>query len=136
MDATKLKLEITESLLLHDIANIIAKIEVLKAWGVLFSLDDFGTGYSSLSYLKRLPIEQIKIDPSFVSEIIDNADDAAIACSIIGLAHRLGLDVIAEGVEAETQLLVLAKDGCAAYRGFLFGRPVPIGEFDSLFKRF
>jgi diguanylate cyclase (GGDEF)-like protein/PAS domain S-box-containing protein len=119
----KLKLELTESLLLHDMEDIIAKMTALKAEGVSFSLDDFGTGYSSLSYLKRLPLGQLKIDQSFVRDVLTDSNDAAIARTIIALGQSLGMKVIAEGVETEGQREFLASEGCHAYQGYLFGRP-------------
>ena len=119
----KLKLELTESLLLHDMDDIVQKMAALKAEGVSFSLDDFGTGYSSLSYLKRLPLGQLKIDQSFVRDILTDSNDAAIARTIIALGQSLGLAVIAEGVETEAQRAFLASHGCHAYQGYLFGRP-------------
>jgi diguanylate cyclase (GGDEF)-like protein/PAS domain S-box-containing protein len=119
----QLKLELTESLLLHDMEDIIAKMTALKAEGVSFSLDDFGTGYSSLSYLKRLPLEQLKIDQSFVRDVLTDSNDAAIARTIIALGQSLGMTVIAEGVETEGQREFLASEGCHAYQGYLFGRP-------------
>ena len=130
-DPSKLKLELTESMLLDDIEDVIAKMSALKAIGVCFSLDDFGTGYSSLSYLKRLPLDQLKIDKSFVSDVLSDPNDAAIARTIVGLAHSLGLGVIAEGVETEDQLLFLASNGCHAYQGYLFSRPLPVLQFEN-----
>jgi EAL domain-containing protein (putative c-di-GMP-specific phosphodiesterase class I) len=131
IDAQKLKLELTESLLLDDVDDIIAKMIALKANGVCFSLDDFGTGYSSLSYLKRLPLDQLKIDQSFVRDVLSDPDNAAIARTIVALAHSLGMGVIAEGVETEDQLLFLASHGCHAYQGYLFSRPLPLAAFDA-----
>ncbi len=125
----KLKLELTESLLLDDVEDTISKMTVLKARGVGFSLDDFGTGYSSLSYLKRLPLDQLKIDQSFVRDVLTDPNDAAIARTIVALAQSMGLAVIAEGVETEAQREFLAANGCTAYQGFLFGRPMPQEEF-------
>lgn len=127
----KLKLELTESLLLDDVEDIITKMTVLKARGIGFSLDDFGTGYSSLSYLKRLPLDQLKIDQSFVRDVLTDPNDAAIARTIVALAQSMGLAVIAEGVETEAQREFLAANGCTAYQGFLFGRPMPQGEFSQ-----
>ncbi|MFZ2855358.1 MAG: EAL domain-containing protein [Rhodocyclaceae bacterium] len=121
-----LKLELTESLLLDDIEDMIAKMTALKSRGVGFSLDDFGTGYSSLSYLKRLPLDQLKIDQSFVRDLLTNASDAAIAQTIVALAGSLGMNVIAEGVETEAQRVFLAGLGCHAWQGYLFGRPGPV----------
>jgi len=125
-----LKLELTESLLLDNVENVIATMATLKAQGVGFSLDDFGTGYSSLSYLKRLPLDQLKIDQSFVRDILTDPDDAIIAKTIITLGQSLGLSVIAEGVETEEQRQFLVRQGCRAYQGYLFGRPLPIAGFD------
>ena len=126
-----LKLELTESLLIDDIEDVISKMLALKAQGVCFSLDDFGTGFSSLTYLKRLPLDQLKIDQSFVRDVLLDPADAAIARTIIGLAHSLDMGVMAEGVETEDQLLFLASQGCHAYQGYLFCRPVPIEQFEQ-----
>jgi diguanylate cyclase (GGDEF)-like protein/PAS domain S-box-containing protein len=131
----KLKLELTESLLLNDIEDIIDKMTTLKACGVGFSLDDFGTGYSSLSYLKRLPLDQLKIDQSFVRDILNSQNAAAIAQTIVTLAHSLGLNVIAEGVETKEQHLALFSQGCRAYQGYLFSRPLPIEGFESFLEQ-
>ncbi len=124
-----LKLELTESLLLEDIEDTVATMNALKATGVQLSLDDFGTGYSSLQYLKVLPLDQIKIDRSFVRDVASNNNDAAIVQTIIAMAETLDLDVIAEGVETEAQLEFLKLRGCHAYQGYLFGKPVPIEQF-------
>ena len=128
-DPAKLKLELTESLLLDNVGDIILKMEQLKAQGIRFSLDDFGTGYSSLSYLKRLPIEQLKIDRSFIKDVLTDPDDATIARTIVALTQSMGLKVIAEGVETEAQRDYLATMGCLAYQGYLFGKPMPVEEF-------
>ncbi|MDP2824880.1 MAG: EAL domain-containing protein [Sulfuritalea sp.] len=122
-DPRKLKLELTESVLRHDVEDTIAKMTALKAEGVSFALDDFGTGYSSLSNLKRLPLAQLKIDASFVRNVLTDSNDAAIARTIIALGQSLGRAVIAEGVETEAQREFLALLGCHAYQGYLFGRP-------------
>jgi diguanylate cyclase (GGDEF)-like protein/PAS domain S-box-containing protein len=127
----KLKLELTESLLVNDVEDIIAKMSALKARGVCFSLDDFGTGYSSLSYLKRLPLDQLKIDQSFVRDILIDPNDAVIAKTIIALADSLGLTVIAEGVETEAQRDFLARQGCLAYQGYLFSHPLALTAFEA-----
>jgi len=129
-----LKIELTESLVLDNVSDSIEKMHALKARGVSFSMDDFGTGYSSLSYLKRLPLDQLKIDQSFVRDIATDQGDAVIVQTIIGMAHNLGLNVIAEGVETEAQREFLMKNGCLAFQGFLFSRPVPIKDFEALLK--
>ena len=131
----RLKLELTESLLVDDVDDIIAKMTALKANGVNFSMDDFGTGYSSLSYLKRLPLDQLKIDQSFVRNIITDTNDAAISKMVIALAESLGLEVIAEGVETEEQMEFLAGQGCNAYQGYFFSRPLPLKDFEEFAKK-
>lgn len=127
----KLKLELTESLLVDDLEDTIAKMMLLKVQGVGFSLDDFGTGYSSLAYLKRLPLDQLKIDQSFVRDVLTDPNDAAIARTVMALGQSLGLTVIAEGVETEGQREFLASQGCRAYQGFLFSRPLPVDAFNQ-----
>jgi EAL domain-containing protein (putative c-di-GMP-specific phosphodiesterase class I) len=109
-------------------------MNTLKEQGVGFSLDDFGTGYSSLSYLKRLPLNQLKIDQGFVRDILHDANDAAIAKMVVALADTLGLSVIAEGVETEAQRDFLAAQGCHAYQGYLYSRPVPIDAFEAFMR--
>ncbi|MEI7431097.1 MAG: EAL domain-containing protein [Betaproteobacteria bacterium] len=132
----RLKLELTESLLVNNVEDIISKMSALKARGVGFSLDDFGTGYSSLSYLKRMPLDQLKIDQSFVRDILSDPNDATIAKMIVVLAASLGLVVIAEGVETEAQRDSLAQHGCYAYQGYLFSRPLPLDQFELFMKGF
>ena len=130
-DATLLKLELTEGLMLNDIVDVIEKMQALKQTGVRFSIDDFGTGYSSLSYLKRLPLDQLKIDQSFVRDLLTDPNDMAIARTIIGLGHSLGLTVIAEGVETCDQRDILLHLGCDAFQGFYFGRPVEVALLEQ-----
>jgi EAL domain-containing protein (putative c-di-GMP-specific phosphodiesterase class I) len=129
---TCLKLEMTESLVLDNVDDAVKKMKALKDFGVTISMDDFGTGYSSLSYLKRLPLDQIKIDQSFVRSItIENADKVMVM-TIIDLGMNFEVDVIAEGVETEEQFKLLQRYGCANFQGYLFGKPVPIEQFEKL----
>lgn len=132
---TRLKLELTESLVLDDVEDSIAKMRALKDIGVGFSMDDFGTGYSSLSYLTRLPLDQIKIDKSFIHNLPDNLNDAVVVQSIITLARSLGISVVAEGVESEAQRVFLEQHGCPTYQGYLFSEPVPLADFEKLLAR-
>jgi diguanylate cyclase (GGDEF)-like protein/PAS domain S-box-containing protein len=131
IDAHKLKLELTETLLQGDLERTVSTMNLLKAQGVQFALDDFGTGYSSLQYLKRLPLDELKIDKSFVRDIASDANDRAIVSTIIAIAGHLALEVMAEGVETGEQLEVLRECGCNRYQGYLFGRPEAA---DSLFE--
>ncbi len=130
-----LKLELTEGMLLENIEDTIATMNTLNEIGVQFSLDDFGTGYSSLQYLKRLPLDQLKIDQSFVRDIATDSSDLAIVRTIIAVAQSLDMSVIAEGVETEEQRQLLLKNGCTNYQGYLFGRPVPIEQFEAKLKQ-
>jgi diguanylate cyclase (GGDEF)-like protein/PAS domain S-box-containing protein len=127
----RLKLELTEGLLIDNVAETVARMIALKAQGVGFSLDDFGTGYSSLAYLKRLPLDQLKIDQSFVRDVLAGGNDATIARTIITLGRSLGLAVIAEGVETEAQRDFLAQHHCDAFQGYLFSRPLPADLIDA-----
>ena len=127
----RLKLELTESSLVHDMEDIVSKMEQLKALGVGFSLDDFGTGYSSLNYLKRLPLDQLKIDQSFVRDVLKDSNDAAIARMVIGLGDSLHFAVIAEGVETREQRAFLMQNGCHLFQGYLFSKPVPAEAFEA-----
>jgi diguanylate cyclase (GGDEF)-like protein/PAS domain S-box-containing protein len=128
---TRLKLELTESMVLENVDEAIARMHELKAIGVHFSMDDFGTGYSSLQYLKMLPLDQIKIDKSFVRDITTNANDAAIVQAIIAITKALELDVIAEGVETAEQQAFLKLHGCYTFQGFLFGSAMPLRDFEA-----
>lgn len=130
-DPHQLKLELTESMLVDNPEDITTKMDALKTHGIKFSLDDFGTGYSSLSYLKRLPINELKIDKSFVNDILTDPNDAAIARMIIRLAQSMELKVIAEGVETKEQRDWLEQEGCFKYQGYYFGRPMPVEKFDE-----
>ena len=135
IDPKKLKLELTESLVLDNINQTIAKMQALKSMGVCFSMDDFGTGYSSLAYLTLLPLDQVKIDQSFVRNLGNKPGNAVIVQTIIGMTKNLGLNVIAEGVETAAQREFLEKHGCYHYQGYLFGKPVPLSVFEaSLFQ--
>ena len=134
-DPRCLRLELTESIMVRDVDHVVAKMRALRDQGVGFSLDDFGTGYSSLAYLKRLPIDQLKIDQGFVRDILSDHNDAAIAKMVIALADSMGLSVIAEGVETQEQRDCLAALGCHEYQGYLFGRPVPVKDFEASLLR-
>jgi EAL domain-containing protein (putative c-di-GMP-specific phosphodiesterase class I) len=120
-----LELEITESMLLHDEATVVAALEQLRARGVLVAVDDFGTGYSSLAYLRKLPVDALKIDRGFVHGISENADEAALTAAIVSMGHALRLRVVAEGVETENQRVLLDRWGCDEFQGFLFAHPMP-----------
>jgi EAL domain-containing protein (putative c-di-GMP-specific phosphodiesterase class I)/GGDEF domain-containing protein/ActR/RegA family two-component response regulator len=135
MSAGQLELEVTESMLMHDLKETIKTLQRLKASGIYLSIDDFGTGYSSLSYLKGFPIDALKIDRSFVRDITANADDAAIATSIILLGHSLNLKVIAEGVETESQMAFLQVLQCNEIQGYLISPPVPAQKAETFLRR-
>ncbi|HYD97004.1 MAG TPA: EAL domain-containing protein [Noviherbaspirillum sp.] len=130
-----LELEITESVVMRDVDQSLATLRKLKELGVKASIDDFGTGYSSLNYLKRFPVDTLKIDRSFVSDVATDQDDAAIVKAVISLAHILNLRVVAEGVEAEEQRLFLLENGCDEVQGYLFGKPVPFDAFAQAWLR-
>lgn len=132
LPAALLELELTESILLQETDLVMKKLHSLKEMGVKLSIDDFGTGYSSLSYLKRLSVDKLKIDQSFVRDLVEDADDAAIIRAIIQLGHTMQLSVIAEGVETEAQLAFLKSNGCDEAQGYLFSRPVAAEEFFAL----
>ena len=129
---SQIKLELTESSMLKNVEDTVAKMNELKLMGIRFSLDDFGTGHSSLLYLKRLPLDQIKIDQSFVRDISTDTSDAVIVKAIISMSEAMGLNVIAEGVETVEQRNFLDDHGCHVFQGYLFGRPVPLQEFEAL----
>ncbi|MEI7841509.1 MAG: EAL domain-containing protein [Gallionellaceae bacterium] len=132
IEASHLKLELTESVVLNDVVDVVSKMHALKALGVKLSMDDFGTGYSSLSYLKQLPLDQIKIDQSFVRDMTSDQDDIVMVQTIIDLAKNFRLNVIAEGVETEGQLALLKHLGCQSFQGYLFSKPVPVEQFQAL----
>ena len=129
-----LKLEITESMLLDNVANVIAVMTKLKSLGLQFSMDDFGTGYSSLSYIKKLPLDQLKIDQSFVRDLVYDRNDRAIVNSIIAMARSMEIEVIAEGVETEEQHRFLTLNGCINFQGYLFSKPLPLDVFEQLVR--
>ncbi len=131
IDASRLELELRESMLVNDVQDIIDKMSALRERGVKFSLDDFGTGFSSLSYLKRLPLNKLKIDQSFVRDVLIDSHDAAIVRTVVALGQSLGLAVLAEGVETEGQRQFLLEHGCDLYQGYLFSPALPIAAFNS-----
>ena len=128
---SRLELELTETMLVEDMDDIKLKMQALAAHGVTFSLDDFGTGYSSLSYLKRLPLNKLKIDQSFVADVLTEANSAAIVRMVLALGSSMNLQVIAEGVETQEQHVFLLENGCQQFQGYLFSRPVPVGELEG-----
>jgi EAL domain-containing protein (putative c-di-GMP-specific phosphodiesterase class I) len=135
LDPGSLWLEITESAVMADVDAAIATLRDLKRRGVCLSIDDFGTGYSSLSYLKRLPIDALKVDRSFVSGVVSDSEDHAIAEAVVALAHTLGLSAVAEGVETPEQLAEVRHIGCDSAQGFLFARPAEPAEVEALLLR-
>ncbi len=136
LDPSRLALELTESLLMENINVTSAMLDDLRMlMGLKLSIDDFGTGYSSLSYLKRFPLDTLKLDRSFIRDVATDSNDAAIVRSVIGLAHDLSLEVIAEGVENEEQLTFLREHGCDQVQGYYFSEPLPAEEFFELLKR-
>jgi diguanylate cyclase len=134
LKAQYLEVELTESAVMSDPEQSIAILEQLSAMGVLVSVDDFGTGYSSMSYLRRFPIDKLKIDRVFISEIVSRPQDASIVRAIVSLAHSLGLKVVAEGVETAAQLHFVKAAGCDEYQGYLFSRPLPAAAFEKLIR--
>ncbi|WP_421580279.1 putative bifunctional diguanylate cyclase/phosphodiesterase [Shinella sp. M31] len=131
LDPTRLKLELTESMMVDDVDLIVEKMRALRAAGIILSLDDFGTGYSSLSHLRQLPIHEIKIDRSFVQDAPQNKRNRILLKSIFDIARMLEFSVVAEGIETKEQLLLLQSFGCTIFQGYYFGRPVPLAEFQS-----
>ncbi|TAK62901.1 EAL domain-containing protein [Methylobacter sp.] len=130
-----LKLELTESLMLHDISNTIEKMEMLKSMGIQFSMDNFGTGYSSLFHLKKLPIDQLKIDQFLMRDIVIDNFDAMIVKAIVEMTNKLGISVTAGGVETEQQFICLKRFQCSSYQGYLFGKPMPLNKFEELISQ-
>lgn len=131
IDAHKLKLEVTESIFAVDLDVILTKMMQLKSYGIQFSLDDFGTGYSSLAYVKNMPLDELKIDKSFIKDVLTNVSDASITKMIISLARELNIAIIAEGVEKKEQQQFLIENGCHHYQGYFYSPPLPINEFDA-----
>lgn len=133
-DPARLKLELTETLLLDNMPEAIARMTRLKQHGIRFAIDDFGTGYSSMSYLQQLPLDQLKIDQTFIRRLPDDSSSLTIVRAICALATGLGLEVIAEGVESEPQRAMLLANGCHRYQGYLFGRPLSADAFEELVR--
>ena len=132
---SQLKLELTESFILKDVQDAIEKMQELRWIGISFSMDDFGTGYSSLSHLKRLPLEQLKIDQSFVRDIPRDKSSCMMVRTIISIASNFSLEVVAEGVENDDQFAFLRQYGCNIFQGYLFGKPIPVQEFEQLCRQ-
>ena len=131
-----LELELTESVLVEHTETALETLQALKKLGVKLSIDDFGTGYSSLAYVKRLAVDKLKIDRSFIHELVESAEDAAIVRAIIQLGHTLGLEVIAEGVETGAQLGFLESNGCDQIQGFLISRALPPEQLAAFARRY
>ncbi len=129
-DPRKLTLELTESVLVTEMDVVVGKLKALHELGITIALDDFGTGYSSLSYLRRLPVQQLKIDRGFVQYAVKSARSASLAENVIRLGHDLGQHVLAEGVETEQQHDFLARAGCVQFQGYLYGRPMQLTDFE------
>jgi EAL domain-containing protein (putative c-di-GMP-specific phosphodiesterase class I) len=129
-----LELEITESIIMRNVNETIATLNDFKDMGISISVDDFGTGYSSLNYLKRFPLDNLKVDRTFVRDIPDNEDDVTITSAIIALAQSLGLGVVAEGVETESQLEFLEDSGCEIAQGYYFSKPLPADQFLTMLR--
>ena len=135
MPVNCLELEITENMLMDDVEGSVETLHRLKALGLYLSIDDFGTGYSSLSYLKRFPIDRLKVDRSFITQVTTDAGDASVTQAIIAVAHNLGLSVTAEGVEEESQLAFLREYNCEEVQGYFFSRPLPAKDLEQLLRR-
>ncbi len=130
----QIEIEVTENLLLDDISDTIEKMERLRKLGISFSIDDFGTGYSSMAYLKKLPVDTLKIDRSFIQDVLSDNNDATIVKTILSMSHMLGLKVIAEGVENKDTWNFLEQHGCQYFQGYLIGKPMPFEEFMNKLK--
>ena len=135
LDPSQLTIEITESLIIDDTHDASSKLQWLRDMGIGIAVDDFGTGYSSLSYLKRLPVNSLKIDRSFIADLTSDPDDAVLVQAILAMAQSLGIRTVAEGVETGSQLTFLHKRGADLAQGFLFSRPLPETEFVELMRR-
>ena len=135
VDPKNIQLEVTETLFLNNLEKTVERMHLLRKHGIRFSLDDFGTGYSSLAYLKQLPIDVLKIDQSFIKNLPDDQDDAAIVRAIIALAYSLGLGVLAEGVETLEIQSFLISENCHSFQGYLFCKPVPPKEFQDFVEQ-
>lgn len=133
LDRKYLELEITESIAMQNVKEVDSKLEALKELGVSISIDDFGTGYSSLNYLRNFPVSNIKIDHQFVKEINGKSDERSLVGTIISIANKLNIDIIAEGVETEAQVKFLLKQNCHVMQGYYFGKPVPADLFEKYY---
>lgn len=135
LDPRLLELELTENILMHDIDQVIVQLQQLSDLGVAISIDDFGTGFSSLSYVKRLPVDRLKIDQSFIRDVVSDTSDRAIVAAIVNLAHSLRMEVVAEGVETVEQLEYVRGAGCDAVQGYYCGRPMAAAQFEDFITR-
>jgi EAL domain-containing protein (putative c-di-GMP-specific phosphodiesterase class I) len=135
LDPRLLELELTENILMHDIDEVIVQLQQLSDLGVTISIDDFGTGFSSLSYVKRLPVDRLKIDQSFIRDVVSDTSDRAIVAAIVTLAHSLRMEVVAEGVETVEQLEYVRGAGCDAVQGYYCGRPMAAAQFEDFITR-